>query len=304
MDNHILTDPAMIFNQASPKRVVSLVPSLTGSLEDFGLAHTLVGITDFCPSIAGHLGTFTRIGGPKDPRVEQIIALQPDLILANKEENGREAVEALAAAGMPVWLAFPITIREMIQDLWTIANIFRSELAMQQVDLLEKSVEWAEMAASGMPATRYFCPVWEDATSDGTRWWMTFNAQTYPSHVLNLFNGVNIFAERNRRYPLAADLGKGMEEAPGDRDTRYPRVSLAEIIDAQPELILLPDEPFSYTSENVEAIRKAFQETPAAQAGRIFVIDGTWINWCGTRLAQALEELPNVFPSDILSFKP
>jgi ABC-type Fe3+-hydroxamate transport system substrate-binding protein len=255
------------------------------------LDQALVGVSDYCPSPPEKVA---RVGGPKDARVADILALKPDLVIANREENSREGMEALASAGVTVWLTFPTSVHEAINDLWIIANLFRSDRAMQQVDFLERAVEWAEQAGASQPALRYFCPIWEERLETGERWWMTFNVRTYPNDVLRVFNGENVFASRERRYPLLADLGRSEAEDPGERDTRYPRVCLPDIIRAQPELILLPSEPYTYSEKDCSVLAELFAETPAAQTGRIYLIDGSLITWHGTRLARALEDLPGV----------
>ncbi len=306
MESHLLADPRLVFDAAAPRRIVSLVPSTTASLFDLHLGQAVVGVTDYCTYPADKVANLPRVGGPKNPRVEDIIALRPDLVIANREENGRAAVEALASAGVDVWLTAPASVQKAVDDLWTMANLFRSDLAMQQVDMLERAVEWAALAGAGQPAMRYFCPIWEDClgsrqsdspdgSQEGTRWWMTFNEQTYPSDVLRIFNGVNVFAGRQRRYPLLADLGGAKAEDPGERDTRYPRVTLEEIALAQPELILLPSEPYAYGEKDCAVFRQIFAGTPAGQTGRIYAVNGTLITWHGTRLARALEELQAVF---------
>lgn len=292
MEANILTDPSIAFDAAPPGRVVSLVPSVTASLFELGLGEALVGVTDFCTEPAEQVAVLPHLGGPKTPKIAEIQALRPDLVIANQEENTREAVEALALAGIPVWLTFPLTVQAAINDLWTLANLFRSDLAMQQVDMLERAVEWASAAAAENMPLRYFCSIWQDRLETGEPWWMTFNDQTYPADVLRIFNGVNIFAERTRRYPLLADLGQGISEEAAGRDTRYPCVTLAEITALQPEVILLPSEPYHYNDAQAVEFLTLFSGTPAGQSGRIFTLDGTLINWYGTRLARALEELP------------
>lgn len=295
MAGGLFPDPTLIFDQRAPARVVSLVPSTTGSLIDLGLASLLVGCTDFCPLPEALESRVRKVGGPKTPDVNQILALQPDLVIANQEENSRLPVEELAAGGLTIWLTFPCTVKDAIRDLWTTANLFRSDAAMQRVALLEREVEWAGYAAESQLPVRYFCPIWQDITEDGTNWWMTFNGETYASDVLTLFGGVNVFADRQRRYPLAAEFDPGKTEPAGSRDTRYPRVALEEIVAASPELIFLPDEPYPYGAKEAQALIEALKETPAARAGRVFTLDGSLITWTGTRLAQALEEIPALF---------
>ncbi len=122
---------------------------------------------------------------------------------------------------------------------------------------------------------------------------MTFNYQTYSNDVLAKVGGMNVFAGRQRKYPLEADLGSAEAEEPGDRDTRYPRVTLDEIIEAQPEVILLPSEPYAFDESHKTQIEEWLSETPAVESGRVFLIDGSLLTWHGTRLARAVSELPS-----------
>ncbi len=280
------------------RRIVSLVPSLTESLFDLGFGQRVVGVTDYCLHPAPALAALPRLGGPKNPDLNAIQQLRPDLILANREENARPALEKLAALGLQIWLTFPRSVAETLDMLRDLATLLRSPQALQQVALLERSVEWARLAAADRPRQRYFCPIWQDALADGTPWWMTFNRHTYMDDLLGLLGGENVFAERERRYPLAADLGRAAAVAAPQRDTRYPRLTREEILAAQPEVILLPSEPYAYTAADRDALRHTFAETPAARAGRIHLVDGTLLTWHGTRLGKALQAL-DVFSSPL-----
>lgn len=283
----------LLYFSEAPRRVVSLVPSLTESLFDLGLGSALVGITDYCTRPADAVQNLTRIGGPKNPRVEQIIALQPDLVMANQEENLLADVEALEALDVPVWVTLPRTVRQAMDVLFKIAELFRDHTATARVQTLEITLDWAEEAASSMEPFCYFCPLWQEAGQDAP-WWITFNGDTYMSDLLHLMGGQNVFAERLRRYPLEADLGQVKAESAAGRDTRYPRVTRAEIMAAQPEVILLPDEPFAYDPSHLEQFDELFADTPAVRTGRVFCVDGALITWHGTHLAHSLRDLPGV----------
>ena len=276
-----------------PRRVVSLVPSLTESLFDLGLGDTVAGVTDFCV-YPPEAQTRPKVGGPKNARLDDILALKPDLVLANREENARKTVEALRERGIPVWVATPLTVDEALETLWGLVRLFRSEQAALQVETLSRAVEMQRLTAPE-PPLRTFVPIWYDRLSDGTPWWMTFNAQTYMHDLLALFGGANVFADRERRYPLAADLGRAEPQDPGERDTRYPRVTLEEIVAAQPEVILLPDEPFPFDETHRREMLAAFADTPAARAGRVYLVEGSLLTWHGTRLGKALQRLPAFF---------
>jgi iron complex transport system substrate-binding protein len=280
---------------APPKRVVSLVPSLTESLFDLGLGESVVGITDFCAHPLEGLKGLQRLGGPKNPRTEDIIALNPDLVLVNQEENTPQTVNAMEAAGLSVWVTFPKTVRQSLDVLWAIVGIFRNQEAAIRLQYLEKSVEWAESALAEQQPRRVFCPIWQSEMPEGMRWWMTFNQDTYIHDLLRLVGGQNVFAERQRNYPLEADLGLVEAQEPGKRDTRYPRVTIDEIIRMEPDVVLLPSEPFSFTKSHREEIKSLLSETPAVQEGWIYLVDGSLLTWHGTRLARSLQELPTLF---------
>jgi iron complex transport system substrate-binding protein len=280
---------------ATPQRIVSLVPSNTESLFDLGFGERVVGITDYCVHPAEKLVGLQRLGGPKNPRIPDLLALHPDLVIANQEENTPASVQALRAAGVPVWVTFPHNVRQSLEVLWQMAQLFRSQKAAAQVQLLEQNLAWEQAAASSRPKLRYFCPIWYAETQDGQPWYMTFNNQTYCHDLLEVFGGENVFAERERRYPLAADLDQADPQAPGERDTRYPRLNLEEVRRANPQMILLPDEPFPFDEQHLQQISESLSETPAAQYGRVHLVDGSLITWQGTRLAHALRELPALF---------
>jgi ABC-type Fe3+-hydroxamate transport system substrate-binding protein len=288
----LVSDPLQIFDEYPPRQVVSLVPSWTASLIDLGLAGVLVGATEYCPPMNNKIRI---LGGPKTIQPGDLEELKPDLVIASQEENDREAILAIAAAGIPVWLTFPKTVNEMIADLWTACSLFRSEQAMERVRLLEKNAEWLGWANLDRPPLRYFCPIWQGQFESGERWWMTFNDQTYSADVLHLMGGQNCFAQRERRYPIEAELGLKDSEPPGIRDTRYPRVSVSEIIDAQPEIILLGDEPFAYQEDDLRNIYSIFSETPACIHQRVHPVRGNLIHWPGTILAESMNELPDLF---------
>lgn len=278
-----------------PRRVISLVPSLTESLFDLGLGEAVVGITDFCAHPAEALAGLPRLGGPKNPRLEEILAMEPDLVLANREENTRQAVEALRSAGLRVWVTFPQTVQQAMGVLWSLARLFRSPAAAGRLGVLEKTVDWVRSEAAGRRSWRYLCPIWQGQSASGVRWWMTFNRQTYVHDLLRLVGGENPFAGRERRYPLEADLGLQEGQDPAGRDTRYPRVTLEEMRAAAPEVILLPSEPYEFGEAHCREFASLLAETSAVRHGRLHQVDGSLLTWHGTRLARALQMLPALF---------
>ena len=123
---------------------------------------------------------------------------------------------------------------------------------------------------------------------------MTFNRQTYSHDLLSCLGGENVFADRDRRYPLEADLGSAAVEEPGERDTRYPRLGFDEMRAADPDIILLPDEPFEFGEEHQEMLRACMPDSPVVKDDKFYFVEGSLITWHGTRLARALQELPSL----------
>jgi ABC-type Fe3+-hydroxamate transport system substrate-binding protein len=153
---------------------------------------------------------------------------------------------------------------------------------------------WTARAAAGEAAVRTFVPIWvEESAADGL-WWMTINRGTYVHDLLAICGAGNVFADRERRYPLAADVAGALAEEPAGRDIRYPRVTRDEVVERAPELILLPSEPYAFDETDALRIAETLRGTPAADQGRIRMVDGSLLTWHGTRLGRALAELPGL----------
>jgi len=274
-----------------PRRVISLVPSLTESLCDLNLADRLIGVTNYCTRPAEVVRRLPKVGGTKNPDIARIIALRPDLVLMNREENRAADAEALQANGVPIWVTEPATVRAALDLLWTIMDVFEEGSASARVRLIEIKYEWTLGVTTNVPPRRVFVPIWCDP-------WMTFNHETYVHDLLRVCGAENVFAERDRQFPLAADLGQA-DPLPADdprvvgRDVRYPRISLEEVVAAQPDIVLLPDEPYAFG--DADAAEIAGLDIPAAHTNSIYLVDGSLLTWHGTRIAYALRELPPIF---------
>jgi iron complex transport system substrate-binding protein len=283
----------LTFTEA-PSRVVSLVPSMTESMYDLQLGEALVGVTDFCRPPEAEVDRLVRVGGTRSPDVSKILELKPDLVMANQEENSRQTVESLEAEGIPVWVTFPRTVDRAIEILWVLTDLFRRPNSGDIIRSLEATLQWTERAAEELPHRRVFCPIWQEEDAEFGMWWMTFDAETYAHDLLARLGVDNVFAQRRRRYPLRADLVDAEQEPADGRDTRYPRVNPDEVVQAAPDIILLPSEPFPFCEEHVDGFRTRLASTPAVQNDRIHLVDGRQITWHGTHLAQALRDLPSV----------
>ncbi len=263
-----------------PQRVVSLVPSETETIARLLGVEAVVGRTSYCE----HAPEAVVVGGTKDPDVAAVQALAPDLVLANKEESGRKAVEALMAVGLTVHVSFPTTAMESVhyvEALATLVGVPGHPLPPE----LRRVVTQA--AADARPSVRVFVPIWKDP-------WMSFDGRTFASDMLELAGGENVVADRPRRYPLGADLGTrpALEAARvGDRDTRYPRLTLAELRTRRPAVLLLPDEPYAFDAGDAEALGEALGGVPAA------LVSGKDLFWYGARVSEAIPSLRRAIAS-------
>jgi ABC-type Fe3+-hydroxamate transport system substrate-binding protein len=276
-----------VYISPHPQRLVSLVPSLTEILFDFGRGAEVVGITDYCTEPDLEVAQKTRIGGTKNPDLTAILALQPDLVFAVAEENRRDDVSRLEAVGVPVYVFEPATVRDGIDLLWRVAEILACrEAVAPSLQAIEEVYAETQALTASRPSVRVFCPIWKDP-------YMTINAGTYVHDMLRVCGGDNIFADRARRFPLAADLGQQPERTgsrDAERDRRYPRVTLAEMAARRPDVILLPDEPYVFSEADL-ADFAAFADVPAVSQNRIHLIDGKVLSWYGPRMGQSLRTL-------------
>jgi ABC-type Fe3+-hydroxamate transport system substrate-binding protein len=260
----------LVFIRA-PRRVVSLVPSDTLNLLTLGAR--LVGRTRYCDAPAD----VPVVGGTKDVDVGAVARLEPDLVVANQEENSRAHLEELAQLGLPLLVAFPRTVLEGLSHLARLARILEVD-ARALIGRGYAAVGEAEEALRSARPLRAFVPIWMDPL-------MTVNGATFVSDALRLGGGENVFAERERRYPLAADLGRAVPSAAGARDTRYPRITLEEVVARAPEIILLPDEPHPFSEADAEVFRALPLQAKVVRCG------GRDFSWYG---AQSVDGVPRL----------
>jgi ABC-type Fe3+-hydroxamate transport system substrate-binding protein len=249
-----------------PRRIVSLIPSTTETLCALGLGEALVGVTVYCREPADVVRTKTRIGGEKDPDLEKIRGLAPDLVIANVEENLAEHVAILREWGIPVWVTYPRTVAEGIRLIRELGQLTETD---ERAAALAGELESLHHAVSALtrhrPPVPVFYAIWRDP-------WMTIGRDTYIHDMLHVCGGANVFAHHER----------------------YPQISLEEVVARRPEVILLPDEPFRFRAAHLHDFA-AYPEVPAVRDGRIHLVSGKPFSWHGPRIADALRTLPALF---------
>jgi ABC-type Fe3+-hydroxamate transport system substrate-binding protein len=194
-----------------PRRVVSLVPSLTESVAVTG-ADLLVGATDYCthpPDL-----NVARVGGSKWPDLDRVRALEPDLVLANAEENRLGDVAALRADGIPVWVTGPTTLPGALESLRRMLDV----CGLGEPPWLGEARRAWETAAGGPPRRTAVVPIWR-------RPWMVLGEGTFAGDVLRHLGVANAF---------------------GACGERYPRVALGQVTGCGADLVVLPDEPYAF----------------------------------------------------------
>lgn len=204
-----------------PLRLVSLVPSTTETLFALGCGDELVGYTRFCVHPEGQVSQEKWIGGTKNPKIERIIALRPDMVLANREENRAEDVTMLEAAGIPVWVAEPRTVPAAIADVRALGQLLNRA---PEGEALARMLEQALAKVQVGPLRTFAYLIWQEP-------WMVAGEETFVSHLLGLAGGRNAFAGR------------------------YPAVTLDDLRPV--ECILLASEPFPFAQKQLEALVQA-----------------------------------------------
>ncbi|ROO85967.1 hypothetical protein EDD29_3522 [Actinocorallia herbida] len=235
---------------ANVARVVSLVPSLTESVAATAPG-LLVGATDWCAHPVDL--DVTRIRGTKNPDVARIVALRPDLVLANAEENREADLTALRAAGVPVWVT---VIRTVDEAFGSLRGMLTEGCGLPVPSWLEAAERaWAPHSSDGRGApVRAVVPIWR-------RPWMVLGRDTFAGDVLARLGVANVFARH-------AD--------------RYPKIPLDGIAAAGPDLVVLPDEPYRFTAD----------DGPECFPGRrIALVEGRDLTWYGPSMVEAPDRL-------------
>jgi len=243
---------AELFLRHSPKRIISLVPSQTELLADWGLEDSVVGITKFCIHPSEWFQTKTRVGGTKKLNFDTIKALKPDLIIGNKEENSKADIEFLKLH-YPVWMSDINNLDDcyaMIQQLGTLLDL--SDKAMALIQSLKTSFDEIEIKNTAIKPLKVAYFIWQDP-------FMVAASNTFIDEMLKLAGFKNSFESYNR----------------------YPEINIDLLQQQKPDLIFLSSEPYPFNEkhkQNFESI------CPWA---KVEIVDGELFSWYGSRLLKS-----------------
>lgn len=238
-----------------PKRIISLVPSQTELLHFLNLENEVIGITKFCVYPNDWFKNKTKIGGTKNVNIEAVNALQPDLIIANKEENIKEQIDALQAIA-PVWISDVNTLDDATEMITAIGYITTksSEAALLNTQITTRFKNLLSIKNNLQITVCYL--IWREP-------YMTVGGDTFIHSMLEICGFKNVFKNASR----------------------YPEITLQQLSAINCQIILLSSEPYPFKQKHIKEIQVALPNA------KIILVDGEMFSWYGNRLLQAADYL-------------
>ena len=230
-----------------PQRIVSLVPSQTEFLHTLGLDDRVVAITKFCVHPESWRHSKVIIGGTKQFSIEKIHALQPDLVIGNKEENYPEGIAELKKH-YPVWMSDIFTVEDALDMMKRVGDLTGTS---ENADLIIQNIQNAFLEFPITKPRRCVYLIWRDP-------YMVAGASTFIHDILSRIGLMNVCGQ-----------------------ARYPVVTQEQLKYLDPELIMLSSEPYPFKQDHVEEIRKLLPDAD------IRLVDGEMFSWYGSRMTEA-----------------
>lgn len=231
-----------------PKRIISIVPSQSELLWDLGLREELVGITKFCIHPSQMFNSVERVGGTKTLNLEKIRALKPDVIIGNKEENEQLQILELQQE-FPVWMSDIYTLQDALQMMEGIGTLVNKT---QQAETIKNTIQTSFLNLPHKPQSVLYL-IWNKP-------YMAAGKATFIGDMLNKIGLQNVL----------------------EQNSRYPELSIEEIIALNPELVFLSSEPYPFKQEHMDELQ---QHLPAS---KIILVDGELFSWYGSRLTKSV----------------
>ncbi len=241
---------------STPTKIISLVPSQTELLVDLGLEKQLVGITKFCVHPKNLKKTKKIVGGTKQVHLDKTKALQPDIILCNKEENTAQMVKDLEQIA-PVHVSDIKTLEDNYQLIRDYAKIFqKQDIGLKMINDIKRNHDDFQKHRQGKPKLKVAYLIWRDP-------WMTVGGDTFIHHMLEVNNFENVFGQL----------------------MRYPEIDINNMPDI--DLLLLSSEPYPFKNKHLE-------EIPLPKE-KIRFVNGEYFSWYGSRMIKAFDYFRHTF---------
>lgn len=255
-----MTFPAHFTDQLSrtivltgrPERIVSLVPSQTELLYSLGLNETVVGVTKFCIHPPEWQQEKSIIGGTKKLNLDKIRSLNPDLIIANKEENEESQIKVLMEE-FPVWVSDINTLADALEMIRAVGDLTNTAHQAQILALeIEDDFKQLYYYGSEKPAIRSAYLIWKSP-------WMAAGNQTFIHDLMYRSGFINCFGHKDR----------------------YPELTVDELRELSPEVVFLSSEPYPFQQKHLDELRNELPDT------KILLVDGELFSWYGSRLKKS-----------------
>jgi iron complex transport system substrate-binding protein len=239
-------------------KIVSLCPSLTELVFDLGAGDSLIGRTKFCVHPADRVEAVEKVGGTKNPKIERVVELSPDIVLMNEEENRAEDARALEDAGLRVHSSMPRTAADTAAMVRSIGMALGCSREAERIAAdIERRADRVRRDSAKYPPIRYACLIWREPL-------MTVNDDTFISGLLSLPGGQNVF---------------------GAKADRYPPITPDELHTADPLRVLLPNEPFPFQEKHIDELAMLSR----LPRDRFRLADGELLSWHGSRTPRGID---------------
>jgi ABC-type Fe3+-hydroxamate transport system substrate-binding protein len=239
-----------------PKKIVSLVPSQSELLWDLNLKDELIGITKFCIHPEEMFTSVKRIGGTKTVKINEIKKLNPDLIIANKEENQQEQIEELCTL-FPVYISNIYDVSDALQMIEQVGLITNREKKSKQIiySISEKYAEFKTQNLKIEIQKKAAYLIWKKP-------YMAAGSNTFINSILQNCGFVNVFEGDNNRYP---------------------EINIEDLKVQNPDLVFLSSEPYPFKEKHIQELQAHLPQT------KILLVDGEMFSWYGSRLLYAFD---------------
>ncbi len=234
-----------------PKRIISLVPSQTELLFHLGLDKEVVGVTKFCIYPTDWKTRKTIVGGTKNVKMDLIKELNPDLIIANKEENDEDSLRKLMPI-FPVWISDIKRLEDAFQMILSVGKITNTEsTSFTWTEKIKKQFKILSLLPKQPRRVAYL--IWNNPL-------MSVNQDTFIHSLLELNQWDNCFK---------------------DKLNRYPEITEEELVDSNPEMVFLSSEPFPFKDKHIDRFKQLLPES------RVVLVNGEYFSWYGPRLVDS-----------------